>query len=70
MTMLLMITLISGPWTLSMDLGLNLNQSYYSENWQGDETGTISWTTFLNLSASKPIGRKMVFSNSTKLAFN
>ncbi|MGM0444326.1 MAG: hypothetical protein ACQEQV_09080, partial [Fibrobacterota bacterium] len=31
------------PWELTLNSSLNLSQSYYSDNWDGNELGAISW---------------------------
>jgi hypothetical protein len=69
MNILLFSLLVTGVWDLSLDMGLNLSQSYYNDAWEGDETGTITWTAITNFDAIKRLSPKLLFSNSSKFAF-
>ncbi len=42
-------------WKLSLELGLNLSESGYSDNWAGEEEGQVSWLSTLNMIAEKQV---------------
>jgi DUF3078 family protein len=69
--MLLLFPLISfgGEWETAADLGLELNQAYYSDNWAGGETGILSWTARANVTANKAFSEEWNNNNTIKLAF-
>jgi hypothetical protein len=56
-------------WQKTADLGLNLNQSSYSNSWSGAETAAISWTLNTNLGAEKQLSPKLNVRNTFKLSF-
>jgi hypothetical protein len=56
-------------WQKTADLGLNLNQSSYSNSWSGAETAAISWTLNANLGAEKQLSPKLNWRNTLKLSF-
>jgi len=68
-SLLLCIVSLAGGWNLSLDMGLNLSQSYYNDAWEGSETGTITWTAITNFDVEKQLSTNLLFSNSVKLAF-
>jgi hypothetical protein len=59
----------SEPWKNSVDLGLNLTQNSYSDNWAGGETGNISWVSLANGIFEKQYSPKFNFKNTSKLQF-
>lgn len=56
-------------WNTSADVSLSVNQNSYSDNWAGDEKGTINWVFNANLLAEKPLSSKIYNTNTLKLAF-
>ena len=56
-------------WNTSVDVSLSMNQNSYSDNWSGDEKGTINWVFNANLLAEKPLSSKVYNTNTMKLAF-
>ncbi len=42
-------------WVISSDASLTLTQNAYSDNWEGEEAGSISWTFNSNTQAKKEI---------------
>jgi hypothetical protein len=56
-------------WQKTADLGLNFNQSSYSNSWAGSETAAISWTMNANLGAEKQLSPKLNWRNTLKLSF-
>lgn len=71
LAVLLLLPLISfgGDWEKTADLGLELNQAYYSDNWAGGETGSLSWTARANITANKEFTEEWINNNTIKLAF-
>lgn len=69
----IMTTLQSGaladPWTKSLDMGLNLSQNSYSENWGGGDVGSMAWMALANGIFEKQVSPKFNFKNITKLQF-
>lgn len=70
---LLGLLLLSPPvtaegWERSADLALTLNQSSYSNSWEGEETGTITWAFTGDLIAEKAFS-KAAWRNTLKLQF-
>jgi len=57
------------PWKLSADINLTVNQSAYSNNWNGTELGGIAWTASSNLSAEKQLSKLLQSKSTLKLAF-
>jgi hypothetical protein len=57
------------PWKNSLDLGLNLTQNSYSDNWAGGEAGNITWVSLANGIFEKQVSPKFNFRNSSKLQF-
>ena len=58
-----------GKWYPAFEAGLNLNQSAYSDNWKGGETGTISWSAYLNGTAERQINPSLNWLNTMKLMY-
>lgn len=69
----IMTTLQSGaladPWTISLDMGLNLSQNSYSDNWEGGDVGSMAWMALANGIFEKQVSPKFNFKNITKLQF-
>jgi hypothetical protein len=57
------------PWKKSLDLGLNLTQNSYSDNWSGGEVGSVSWVSQANGTFERQFSPKFNFKNTTKLQF-
>jgi len=56
-------------WQATGDASLLFNQNAYSDNWNGGETGSISWSMNFNYQLQKQIHAKMHNKNTLKLAF-
>lgn len=69
----IMTTLQSGaladPWTKSLDMGLNLTQNSYSDNWVGGDVGSMAWMALANGIFEKQVSPKFNFKNTTRLQF-
>ena len=61
--------LVAEEWKIEADASLSMNQNAYSDNWSGDEKGSISWVSSLNFLAEKQLNPKMLNKNTAKLAF-
>ncbi len=55
------------PWVVKGDLNLLLNQSYYSDNWNGDEESAIDWVARVNMSAERPLSELVYWTNTAEL---
>ncbi|KQC11366.1 MAG: hypothetical protein APR54_10975 [Candidatus Cloacimonas sp. SDB] len=62
-------SLISDTWKIESSISISMNQNYYSENWSGDEKGSISWVSNFDLLAEKQMSQKLLNKNMIKLAF-
>jgi hypothetical protein len=62
-------SLISDTWKIESSVSISMNQNYYSENWSGDEKGSISWVSNFDLLAEKQMSQKLLNKNMIKLAF-
>jgi len=58
-----------GKWQATADVGLNVNQSTYSNSWVGGEEGSLSWTLVSNLLAERQFTRSLNWRNTLKLTF-
>lgn len=58
-----------GKWYPALETGLSLTQSAYSDNWNGGDTGSLSWAAFINTTAEKQTSTKFNWWNSLKLAY-
>lgn len=56
-------------WNVKGDFSLTMNQNSYSDNWQGEENGSISWVSDVNFLAEKQLTAKIHNKNTIKLAF-
>ena len=66
---LLFTGLVAEEWKIEADASLSMNQNAYSDNWSGDEKGSISWVSRLNLLAEQQLNPQMLNKNTAKLAF-
>jgi hypothetical protein len=58
-----------GRWYPSVESGLNITQSSYSENWFGGDKGSIVWTFITNADLENKLSRKVHWTNALKLAY-
>jgi len=58
-----------GKWYPTLETGLSLTQSAYSDNWNGGDTGSLSWAAFINSTAEQQTSTKFNWWNSLKLAY-
>jgi len=56
-------------WKISVDIGVNNTQSVYSESWEGEEEGTLTWNSTLNGSAVKQLSPVLNSRNTLKLEY-
>ncbi|MBT3755363.1 MAG: DUF3078 domain-containing protein [Candidatus Cloacimonetes bacterium] len=61
--------LLAKDWNLASDISLTMNQNAYSDNWTGEEKGSISWVFNANFLAEKQLSAKVHNKNTLKLAF-
>ena len=66
---LFMVGLYAEGWNTTADISLNMNQNSYSDNWAGEEKGSISWAFNSNLLVEKQLTTKIHNKNTLKLAF-
>lgn len=62
-------SLFSGEWEKTGNINLNVSQSSYSENWQGEESSSLTWILNGNFSAQKQLNPKLHNKNTLKLSF-
>ena len=67
--LLSMAGLHADDWNLDSDISLTMNQNAYSDNWIGEERGSISWVFNANFLAEKQLTVKVHNKNTLKLAF-
>ncbi|HPF34630.1 MAG TPA: DUF481 domain-containing protein [Candidatus Krumholzibacteria bacterium] len=53
----------------SADLALVVNQSGYSDSWEGSELGTLNWTLTADIATKKPLSMSTLWQNQIKLAY-
>ncbi len=58
-----------GKWYPSLESGINLSQSAYSDNWAGGDKGSIVWTFITNASLENQFNPAVNWNNTLKLAF-
>ena len=58
-----------GPWKTQFDLGLNLSQSAFSNNWNGGDKGTINWVMNGDLKAERQVNETLHWANQLQLAY-
>jgi hypothetical protein len=56
-------------WVHKVKLSLGLSQSYYTQNWSGDEVGTISWLAGVDALGARQWSSKFKLENTLVLAF-
>ncbi len=56
-------------WKISGTSGLNVNQSYYSDNWDAGESGSFNWIANVDLKAEKQMHDKFLSKNKLLLEF-
>jgi hypothetical protein len=57
------------PWKNALNIGLNLSQNSYSDNWAGGEAGNIAWVALANGTFEKQVSSKFNFRNTSNLQF-
>ncbi len=60
---------VVGVWEKSADLGLLFNQSNYSDEWAGDELGTMVWTFTADVVAAKNLSESTNWRNTLNLKY-
>jgi len=63
------LSLFADEWIIEADANLNVSQSAYSDNWNGEEKGSVTWTGNFNYFAEKQMTMKVHNKNTLKLAF-
>ncbi len=58
-----------GKWYPTLEAGLQLSQSSYSDNWSGGDKGTIVWTAIIDGTAERQMNEKFNLNNTLKLAY-
>jgi hypothetical protein len=58
-----------GKWYPHLESGLNLTQSAYSENWKGGDTGSVSWSAYMNGLAERQISSSLNWLNTMHLKY-
>ena len=61
--------LFAEDWNTTADISITMNQNAYSDNWTGEERGSISWVFNANFLAEKQLTAKVHNKNTLKLAF-
>ncbi len=56
-------------WRLASDINLTQTQNAYSDNWAGDETGTVSWTFTFNFLAERQINSLLNSRSTARMSF-
>jgi hypothetical protein len=56
-------------WQIASDINLTLTQNAYTDNWDGDETGSLSWVFNSNTLAEKQLTSGVNNKNTLKLSF-
>jgi hypothetical protein len=58
-----------GKWYPTVETGVSLTQSSYSDNWAGGDRGSIVWTWILNATLENQLSDNVNTLNTLKLAF-
>jgi len=58
-----------GKWYPSLESGLQITQSSYSDNWSGGDKGSIVWTALINGNAERQVNDKFNSLSTLKLAY-
>lgn len=61
--------LCAEPWEFSLEAGLGVNQSAFSDSWQGGSAGGFTWVATTNFLAQKQLAEKLHSKTTLKLAF-
>ena len=59
----------AAAWNVKAKAGLALAQSSFSQNWSGDEVGTVSWLSSADFLAQKRVHPKLDWSNTLVMSF-
>ncbi len=59
----------AGEWEKSADLGLLFTQSSYSDDWAGDELGSLIWTFTADMAAAKDLSESTNWKNTLKMTY-
>jgi hypothetical protein len=59
----------AAPWAANIGSSITLNQSAYSDNWAGSETGNVTWAFMSNSTANKRISPVLTNNNTLKLYY-
>lgn len=57
------------PWKKSVDFGLTLTQSSYSDSWTGGEAGNVSWVALANSVFEKKLSEILSSKTTAKFSF-
>ena len=58
-----------GKWYPTLEGGVQLTQSSYSDNWSGGDKGSIVWTAIVNGTAENQVKPTLNWNNTLKLAY-
>jgi hypothetical protein len=58
-----------GKWYPTLESGINITQSSYSDNWAGGDKGSIVWSWILNGTLENQLSEKVNWFNQLKLAY-
>lgn len=58
-----------GKWYPSLEAGITMTQSSYSDNWRGGDKGSVVWTALAQGGLENQLHPKANWNNSLKLAF-
>ena len=59
----------TGEWEKTADLGLLFSQASYSDEWAGDELGTMTWTFTADMEAVRDLSESTNWKNTLKLKY-
>lgn len=62
-------TLNADEWKITTDMSFTLSQNTYSDNWQGEERGNITWVLNSHTRANKKLSELFMWRNNLRLAF-
>jgi hypothetical protein len=60
---------VAEPWKTTSETSLMLTQNAYSDNWTGDETGSVSWTFNSKTVLERQLHARVNDKNSLKFSF-
>lgn len=58
-----------GRWYPSLEAGINITQSSYTDNWAGGDRGSVVWTLIVNGTLENQLDPKVNWYNTLKLAY-